>query len=59
MPDNNKAHLGDGVYVIYNGDYSIPLALNHHNNIVIHLDIDILNKLNEFVKQQQIVNDNG
>jgi hypothetical protein len=53
MENSNKSHLGDGVYVIYNGNYDIELAVNDHKNVVVVLDIDILQKLVEFVKIQQ------
>lgn len=53
MSENqNKLYLGDGVYAIFNG-YSVELAANHHENIVITLELEVLDRLNEFVKKQK------
>jgi sulfur transfer complex TusBCD TusB component (DsrH family) len=41
VPDT---YLGDGVYASYDG-YHIVLAVNHHNNKVISLDDDVMEKL--------------
>lgn len=45
----NDEHLGDGVYVSFDG-YQIWLAANHHENKVIALEPEVLRRLVAYVK---------
>lgn len=40
-------HLGDGVYISFDG-YHINLAANHHENHVIALEPEVLKALDEY-----------
>jgi len=42
-------HIGDGVYVSFDG-YHINLAVNHHNNHVAALDPDVSEALVNYIK---------
>jgi hypothetical protein len=47
---NNKTHLGDGAYAIFDG-YGIWLAANHHDNKLVYLEPDALRRLQEFYER--------
>ena len=48
---SNKIYLGDGAYAIFTG-YSIELAANHHENIVLELELSAVEELFEWTKSQ-------
>ena len=66
MAENNKIYLGDEVYVDYDG-YHILLAVNHHDNVVVCLNHEVMDRLiaynedlllrGEFQQAAQEVND--
>jgi hypothetical protein len=43
-------HLGDGVYVSFDG-YQLWLAVNHHTNKVVALEPGLLDRLNEYAQE--------
>ena len=45
----NDVHLGDGVYVSFDG-YYFWLAVNHHENKVIALEDFVVDRLIKYVK---------
>ena len=47
----NKIYLSDGAYAIFTG-YSIQLAVNHHENVVVELELDAIERLYAFTKRQ-------
>jgi len=49
MPEN-KQYLGDGVYASFDG-FHILLAANHHENVVIALDPDVMEKLKQYAEK--------
>jgi hypothetical protein len=56
--NSNKVHLGYGAYAVYEGD-GVWLCANHHNNKLVWIELpDGLDRLNEFVKQQNLKNEN-
>lgn len=48
----NKTHIGDGLYLIYEGDY-VHVAVNHHNNIVASIVTSDVPKIQEFVNRMK------
>lgn len=44
------AYLGDGVYASNDG-FQIWLAVNHHENVVVALDEQVMNNLIAYAKQ--------
>jgi len=47
MDEQYNDYLGDGVYASFDG-YHIRLAANHHENVVIALDPDVLEALDRY-----------
>lgn len=47
-------HLGDGVY-IHDEGHGISLAVNHHENKVIHMGSSEILKLIEFAKETKLI----
>lgn len=54
MSDNDKRdHLGDGVYVYWNG-YAVEISVNDHRNPPrVTLELEIIERLITFVKRMQ------
>ncbi len=51
--NSNKVYLGGGAYAVYE-DEQVWLCADHHNNKLVCLDLPhVLERLNEFVKEQQ------
>jgi hypothetical protein len=48
MPE--ARHIGDGVYVRFDG-YQLWLAVNHHTNEVVALDSRVVRNLVEYARQ--------
>ena len=48
------SYLGDGVYV-HDGGHRISLAVNHHENIVIHMEKNEIEGLIQFAKKAKII----
>jgi len=48
--DKHQRHLGDGVYVSFDG-FHINLAVNHHENHVIALEPAVLIALEDYIAQ--------
>lgn len=48
MPE--PAHLGDGVYVSFDG-YQLWLAANHHENKVVALEPGVMRRLVDWARQ--------
>ncbi len=49
-PRPEPRHLGDGVYVSYDG-YNINIAVNHHNNHVVALEPAVMRALFEYARE--------
>jgi hypothetical protein len=47
-------HLGDGVYV-HDGGYELILAVNHHNNKVIHMEKHVIEAFINYAKRSGII----
>ena len=43
----NKVYLGDGVYADFDG-YRISLAVNYHDNVVVCLNHEVMNRLIDY-----------
>jgi hypothetical protein len=54
MPDTHDEHLGDGVYVSFDG-YQIWLAANHHENKVVALEPDVIMRLIRYAERLGIL----
>jgi hypothetical protein len=48
-----KAYLGDGVYATFDG-YHLWLAVNEENNNVVALEPQVLEALNDYVKELKV-----
>lgn len=46
---NKPQHIGDGVYVDFDG-YQVSIAVNHHNNIQVYLDEQVQSNLIEYLQ---------
>ena len=56
---SNIEHIGDGVYVSFDG-YQIALRVNHHlNEPVVYLDPEVMKRLNEFYLRKKAENENS
>ncbi len=47
-------YLGDGVYV-HDGGYELILAVNHHDNKVIHMDKHVVEAFVRYAKRTGII----
>jgi len=47
--DQHQQHLGDGVYVSFDG-YNINVAVNHHENHVVALEPEVIERLLKYVE---------
>ncbi len=45
-----ERHLGDGLYVSFDG-YQIAIAVNNHKNIVAYLDPNVMDMLVNYIKE--------
>ena len=45
-------HIGDGVYVSYDG-FNIIIAVNHHNNKVVYLEPKVVEALMAYIENLQ------
>ena len=50
--DEHQTYLGDGVYASFDG-YQIWLAVNHHENKVVALELSALDRLYKYAKMLQ------
>ena len=50
--NTEEAYLGDGVYASFDG-YQIWLAVNHHENKVVALDLSVFARLCEYVENRR------
>jgi hypothetical protein len=53
----DPVHLGDGVYVSYDGHH-VNLAVNHHTNHVVSLDDVVQQRLVQFISGVNFLKDN-
>lgn len=47
----DTTYLGDGVYVAHDGNGTILMSVNHHENVVVALENDILLRLIEYARR--------
>lgn len=47
-------YLGDGVYASFDG-YHVKLAANHHENIVIALEPEVIQTFIEYLKKHKMI----
>lgn len=47
--DEKQVYLGDGVYASFDG-YQIWLAVNNHNNKVVVLEPDVIERLIDYIE---------